>query len=298
MADLAHVTGVDALLANQGTIIASHDFEAAYHILASDPSHAKLAAEVQESIRSYFGQLELPEHVTLYDELLLSLRPKDVIATFNWDPLLAQAYKRHRDLKMLPRILFLHGNVELGACIPHKQKGFLEHSCPVCGESLSPQPLLYPIEQKNYDRDPLIANEWTEFRDALEAAYLITVFGYAAPKSDVAAREAMLDVWMRNPSRELAEFEIIDIKPRHEVEATWKEFFVRSHFGVTDSLRNSLALISPRRSCDHFAMASLQQRPCKERRLPQFESLSDLRMFAQALMIEEENLASGVPLPC
>jgi hypothetical protein len=35
--------------------------------------------------------MEIPDHVTLYDELLLTLRSKDLIATFNWDPLLLQA---------------------------------------------------------------------------------------------------------------------------------------------------------------------------------------------------------------
>jgi hypothetical protein len=32
--------------------------------------------------------LELPDHPTVYDHLLLSLRKKDAIFTFNWDPFL------------------------------------------------------------------------------------------------------------------------------------------------------------------------------------------------------------------
>jgi hypothetical protein len=298
MADLAGVTGVGELLSARGIALPSDDFEAAYQRLVVDPRLAEVAAGVQEQLRSYFSQLVLPDHVTIYDELLLSLRPKDLVATFNWDPLLAQAFKRNRDLAQLPRILFLHGGVDVGACNEHKQKGFLEHSCTVCGERLSPQPLLYPIEDKNYELDPLIANEWQEFRNALEEAYLVTVFGYAAPTSDVAARKAMLDMWKKNPHRELGEIEIIDVKSRQEVEHNWRDFTVRSHFGVTASLRQSLVLLSPRRTCDHFAMATLQQRPCRRAPLPAFTALRDLQDFVRQLIREEEDLASGSPLPC
>ena len=40
----------------------------------------------------YFSSLALPEHPSIYDYLVLGLRPKDVIATFNWDPFLMLAH--------------------------------------------------------------------------------------------------------------------------------------------------------------------------------------------------------------
>jgi hypothetical protein len=45
-------------------------------------------------VREYFAQLELPVEPTIYDALLLSLRDKDAVFTFNWDPFLFQAHLR------------------------------------------------------------------------------------------------------------------------------------------------------------------------------------------------------------
>jgi len=68
---------------------------------------------LDSAVRKYFGALELPDEPTFYDYLVLSLRPKDAIITFNWDPLLIQAYKRWRHLgRVLPDLIFLHGNVD------------------------------------------------------------------------------------------------------------------------------------------------------------------------------------------
>ena len=298
MADLARVIGLHEVLQRNGVSSSGSDFEMVYQALVAEPSKKPVAEEVQQAIRSYFAEIQIPTGTTLYDELLLSLRPTDVIATFNWDPLLAQAYKRNRELVLLPRILFLHGNVELGACIEHQQKGFLEHSCPTCHQALAPQKLLYPIAEEEYELDPLIANEWIEFRDTIEEAYLITIVGYAAPQSDVAARTAMLETWRSNPSRDFGEIMIVDIKSRSEVQTSWGEFFVRDHYGISEHLRRTWLFNHPRRSCDHFAMATLQQRPCTNQPLPEFSELADLQEYARKLMEEERALQSGTPFPC
>ena len=42
------------------------------------------------SAYDYFAMLRLPDSPTLYDYLILSTM--DIIATFNWDPFLLQAY--------------------------------------------------------------------------------------------------------------------------------------------------------------------------------------------------------------
>ena len=44
--------------------------------------------EIETRVDEYFADLELPGHPTIYDRLVLSLREKDLIATFNWDPFL------------------------------------------------------------------------------------------------------------------------------------------------------------------------------------------------------------------
>ncbi len=257
MADLVELAGLKGLLQEAGVSYApGENFEIIYERISADPDKSNLARTVEAQIRDYFSAIVIPDRATLYDKLLLSLREKDYIGSFNWDPLLAQAYKRNRHLRELPHILFLHGNVDAGACVEHRQRGFLEHSCPQCRRPLDPVPLLYPIGVKNYESNPFIRNEWAELRAAIEDAYILTIYGYAAPASDMAAKEIMLAAWKANQSLELAEIDIVDIKPRAEVEATWRPFFVRTHYGVSTTA--SWLFQHARRSCDHFAMATLQ----------------------------------------
>ena len=48
----------------------------------------------------------IPDDVTLYDYLVLSLTDKDAIISFNWDPFLVQAYRRNIDVGNLPQLIF------------------------------------------------------------------------------------------------------------------------------------------------------------------------------------------------
>jgi len=64
------------------------DFESYF----SDLKDPALRNELEHRIREYFSSLLLPEEATLYDYLALSFRAKDIIATFNWDPFLYQAF--------------------------------------------------------------------------------------------------------------------------------------------------------------------------------------------------------------
>ncbi len=82
------------------------DFEALYDELATTGMHRSLREEIEAKVWSYFDRLQLPDAPTLYDCLLLSMRPKDCIATFNWDPFLAKAFLRNREFAPLPKILF------------------------------------------------------------------------------------------------------------------------------------------------------------------------------------------------
>lgn len=135
----------------------------------------------------YFGSLLLPAGPTAYDYLLLSLREKDFIATFNWDPLLLQAYARHATLRRLPQLLFLHGAVGVGICMTCRVKGPAGMRCGLCHALLAPSRLLYFVADKDYTSDPFIAAEWAALREILRHAYFITIYGYRAPKSDAAA---------------------------------------------------------------------------------------------------------------
>ena len=43
-------------------------------------------AEIERRVTNYFRSLTLPPTPTIYNYLAMSLRPKDLVATFNWDP--------------------------------------------------------------------------------------------------------------------------------------------------------------------------------------------------------------------
>ena len=221
MRNLVEIVGLEPLLNSYDVTSGYENFESLYDTLATSGEYSELLTELEGHVYSYFAAMRLPTEATIYDFLLLSLRDKDVIATFNWDPFLAEAVKRNRIVGNLPQILFLHGNVDSGTCIEHRSKGFLEHSCPVCGKPLSPTPLLYPVKKKDYISNPFIKSEWDELQRFMEQAYLITIFGYSAPVTDVEARALLLNSWKANTTRELAQIEVVDIRPSEEL-GIWK----------------------------------------------------------------------------
>lgn len=133
MTNLVSVLGLEPLLTDAGIECRDgQNFELIYDMLSSDDAHRDIRLKVDTLVRQYFVSLQLPDEVTLYDQLLLTLRPKDLIATFNWDPFLLQAYARNRDVP-LPRVTFLHGNVYVGFCPKHRANGYASQNCDTCG---------------------------------------------------------------------------------------------------------------------------------------------------------------------
>lgn len=57
-------------------------------------AYDKVKDELENRIYQYMSDYVIPDSPTVYDFLLLSLTSKDLIATFNWDPLLVQSYAR------------------------------------------------------------------------------------------------------------------------------------------------------------------------------------------------------------
>lgn len=292
MADLVEFVGLEEVLSEAGIKHKGRNFERIFteFMHATDLRH-----EIELLVYDYFADLGLPEHVTLYDELVLSLRKKDLIATFNWDPLLLHAYARNSAIEQLPAVLFLHGNVGVGACREHRRKGHQGTNCEVCGNVLEPTPLLYPITEKDYFEDPFIRSEWQELRHFLEYAYLVTIFGYSAPDADAAAMELMHGAWTANLSREFAQISIVDLKGEEELERTWSPFFVRNHYGTSEDLDGSNLFTHPRRSCDAFAMATLQLHPCQPNPLPRLRDLPELHKWIRPLVDQE---VTDAPFDC
>lgn len=297
MRDLVDVVGLRELLAANGVHDGYEDFESLYDKLATDQFKQDLLSSLEQKLHAYFAGMRIPEEATLYDLLLLSLREKDVIATFNWDPFLAQAFRRNRLIQRLPRILFLHGNVEVGVCREHQRSGFIEQSCSVCGNPMEPSRLLFPVRHKDYTTDPFIHSEWELLQWHLERAYLVTIFGYSAPITDVEARALLLKKWTENPTRELAEIDIVDIRARKDIETSWSDFFVRHHYGIYPDVMRTTPFHHPRRSCEAFAMATLQQDPWKENDFPKTRSLNEIHAWLQPLL-EEEVKGTFTGRPC
>jgi hypothetical protein len=296
MDDLPGITGVDALLERAGVEWRGRNFEALYSELVVRSELSELRKDLERGIREYFSRLQLPAAPTTYDYLLLSLREKDLIATFNWDPLLVQAYRRNMKLRRLPSVVFLHGNVGIGICRTCRGKHFVDRPCVVCGDPLDETPLLYPVVDKDYDADEFIASEWTELKATLRRAYFLTVFGYRAPASDASAIDLMKTAWSDNRTRVLAETEVIDIRDRSELKVTWDSFIVRQHYGIIDDFFKSYLSWHPRRSCEALAFATLQNDPWPDDWMPTFESLAELHSWIEPLIHEEAALEGGVAL--
>lgn len=294
MDDLILHTGLESILQSAGIEGAGRNFEELYGELRADDRLHTLADGVEERVRRYFAELSLPSQPCLYDHLLLSLRSKDVIATFNWDPLLFDACLRNASVKRLPHIIFLHGNVRVGGCPIHGSPGFLWDCCRECGEPLAPVKLLFPVKDKTYTDDPFIAGQWQNFRAALQNAYILTIFGYGAPKSDVAAITTMKEAWRAPGGRQLEQIEIINTAPRDELESSWKEFFYKGidHYEIVTDFYQSWCARHPRRSCEAFWDQS-QKMNCKLPRvvIPRNADFPDLWSWFAPLIDAEARTA-------
>lgn len=227
----------------------SNNLEDIYSELHSRPECDAIRKELDSRIRAYFSELELPDEPNIYDLLLLALRKKDIVATFNWDPLLLQAYQRAcRVTNDLPDLAFLHGNVLVGYCRDHRRGGILDTYCPDCGKPFDPAPLLYPVAHKNYAADPYILDNWKAIQNKLKRAYLVTIFGYSAPKTDVEAIALMKGAWGAVEERNLEDFEFIDICDEDSLIANWQEFIHSHHYQVHKDFFSSSLAQHPRRT--------------------------------------------------
>jgi hypothetical protein len=252
MPNFAITLGLDSILRSNGIPPPYEDFEGIYTGLVDDPAKQHLARLVEQVIDAYFSGLELPEAPTLYDHLILSLRPKDVIATFNWDPFLCQACVRNCHYAEPPQIIFLHGNAAIGFCSECRGvRGPRDSHCN-CGKPFEPCRLLYPVARKDYNSDGFISGEWEAIKRAMRHAYALTFFGYGAPKTDVEAVDLLRRGWGTPGERAFEETEIIDIKTEEELVGTWSEFIHTHHYQIATTFYDSLIARHPRRTCEHL----------------------------------------------
>lgn len=276
MNDLVDMAELMPILAKYGIQYSGGNFEDLYSGIRADPVLADLAADIENAVHSYFARMQLPDRPTLYDHLVLSLRSKDVIATFNWDPFLVQACARSLGHANIPNVLFLHGNVAIGLCREHRTSGRYPGHCGSCGVPYSPTRLLYPTSQKDYNSDPYIHGQWSNLKYALRSAYLLTIFGYSAPTSDIEARILMEQAWGTSEEREYEQIELIDVKSEDALTATWSSFIHSHHYQVVPSFYESISARYPRRSCEAMWRQLMDVQWVAEASLPWEDDFHDL----------------------
>ena len=262
MNELIDVVGLRPLIQDVRIPLDSPNFEMIYGTLATEPANAALVETIERKVFKYFAALELPEQPTVYDHLLVSLRPKDCIITFNWDPLILQAIERTAARAGVPRVLALHGNVALGYCCHHAPMMMGYRGCPCrrCGDALGPERLLYPAD-KDYTSDP-IKTLWETAQTGIREAMLFTVFGYSAPASDKAAKNLIQSAWDDAKSRTLADTEIIDLKAKDpdlckQLEQQWRPFVHNQYAEFIPDYWTSRIARSPRRTAEMMIASQL-----------------------------------------
>src|SRR5581483_4203482 len=247
MKDFSQVLNLQSLFEKFG-LKSNANFEDVFSDLYENGDMEKVEI-IQKKISNYFKSLQLTNHPTIYDHLVLSLRGKDIIATFNWDPLLLDAYVRNKDKVIsLPKLAFLHGNVGVGWCEKDKKVGLSFRSCPKCNTHYSPVPLLYPIKKKNYSANLFIQNEWETLKWGLKNAFMITIFGYSGPKSDEEAIGVMKEAWGDKYKRELEQTAFITPLEEEEIHDNWKSFIHTHHCEIDNDFYNSWIANHPRRT--------------------------------------------------
>ena len=293
MPDLVQCAGLAPTLERAGVSYRDRNFEEVFaEIRRGD--RRELETELEEQIRDYFSGLMLPDEPTIYDRLVMFLRPKDLIATFNWDPLLLQAFRRALahgiPARSLPQIAFLHGSTAVGICNRCNVKGYMPNRrCGTCGQRFEPCRLLYPIADKDYTTDAFIADEWRRTRDMLKHAYIISIFGYGAPAADAAAVELLRTALGAASGFMVAqrEVEIIDIAKREVLEDRLRPFFTSHHYGTPDRFDYSQCSRFPRRSCEGLASGLLWCDPWPDAHITHATTLDDLAAAVRPLLTGE-----------
>lgn len=178
--------------------------------------------------------------------------------------------------------MFFTWNVEFYICREHKMSGFNDHFCKICNHKLEPSQLLYPVGNKDYSSDIAIKSQWNLFSNMVTEASILTIFGYSAPTTDLAAKTALLESWEKLGVKHTGLVEVIDIQAREQIEQKWSEFYFKDYnFGYYNKLGDSYLFQYIRQSGYALYMARMQQDPIREIKFPKVSSLEELYQFVR-----------------
>lgn len=261
MDNFIDIVGISDIVDGLPYKLKATNFEDLYSNLYNDNPSSKEIKEIENRVQNYFKDMRLPDEPTIYDHLVLSLRSKDVIASFNWDPFLFQAWNRNDHVGEKPYIAFLHGNVALGYSEIDKRCGPAGMYSKATRNYYNPTRLLYPVRTKNYNDDEFIKSQWALLESFLsdKSVVRVTIFGYGAPLSDVEAINLLHGAWGGGKKRNMEQFEIIDIRPEKEVVKTWKPFINSHHYDYSTDYFDSSLAYNPRRTSESYFQHTLPQ---------------------------------------
>lgn len=261
------------------------DFELLYSSIYDRKEYTSLTRYLEEEVRKYFKQLQIPDKPTYYDYLILSLTEKDAIISFNWDPFLMQAYRRNLSVGNLPVLIFPHGNVGVGICDDCHTIGYADTLCTNCFREYDDMPLLFPVGQKNYNNNSVIKYQWLQAQDYLSRAMGITVYGYGVPETDKEAYQLMKVAYQKSRCKDIAPFTIINLTSEKEIQMKkWEELLDKDMTLFCDSFEQTLLWRNPRVSIETLFDAILQQHPREtEKSFKRFDNLEELQDFVKTI---------------
>lgn len=261
------------------------DFELLYSNIYGKAEYASLQMYLENGVREYFKKLTIPDELTLYDYLILSLTEKDAIISFNWDPFLMQAYRRNLSVGNLPMLIFPHGNVGMGICEKCHTMGYADTLCTECYEEYTDMPLLFPIGKKDYQSHDIIRYQWKMAKEYLAKAAGITVYGYGVPETDKEAYELMRKAYSESNIRDIAPFTIINLLSEKQIQIDkWKEVLDDKMVIFAERFEDTILWNNPRVSLEHLFDAILQQHPReKEKSFEHYGDISELHRFIQTI---------------
>ena len=131
-----------------------------------------------------------------------------------------------------------------------------------------------------------IRAQWDALAILLNGAFLLTIFGYGAPDTDVDAMRLMGKGWGSPDARAMEEIEIID-RPgcdEDEMKHRWRGLIHSHHYQVHDNFFDSMVAHNPRRSVETQTKRFYGRREYESNRAPVARTLEELRSWYSVLV--------------
>ena len=117
----------------------------------------------------------------------------------------------------------------------------------------------------------------------MNAAFMITIFGYGAPVSDTSAIDLMKLAWGNAKIRNMEQTEVIDVKEENELRKTWAPFIHSHHYSIEKSFYSSWIANHPRRSDEAYFNQFMEAKYIENNPLPKDANFKELWLWFSKL---------------